>query len=115
MEEEFSFRDYSTFERNGKTRPISEYKESLKEEITINKKLKVGDRVKLKVRNYEVVVTHVDYYMQGVGVIAYIGERTDEEHKGELAAFEQYDIEEIISSKKTDKEPEKKEYEGEEL
>lgn len=100
MKEKFNFENFSSFTVNGKTRKIDDLKnhltESYKNRITVNTKLNIGDVVKLKDRPYEVIVENVDYEIDGIGKVDYLGRKTNQEDNKILCFFYQYEIEEII-------------------
>ncbi len=106
MEDEFNFNHFSSFTVDGKRKNISELKDFLVEEnnsgITVTTKLKIGDKVKLKGRNYIVIVQYIDYEMPGIGKVDYAGIKENEKNENLKCIFNQNEIEEVIFSKEND-------------
>lgn len=97
---DFDFSHFSSFEVDGNKRPMSEFKryveESKEKNIEVKEKLKIGDKVALKNRDYVVVITGVDYEIDGVGKTDYIGRREDNKNNY-IYFFNQREITKIIS------------------
>ena len=104
--EEFNFNHFSSFTVNGKKKDISELNDYLIDQningIVIQKKLNVGDKVKLKGRDYVVVVKYINYEMPGIGVVDYAGIREDGNNENLLSVFNQSEIENVIFDKKNE-------------
>ena len=75
MQDIFNLNHFSSFTVNGKKRNIEELEGHLNElvqkGITVKTRLNIGDIVKLKGREYTVVIEYVDYEMEGIGKVDY--------------------------------------------
>ena len=106
MQDIFNLNHFSSFTVNGKKRNIEELEGHLNElvqkGITVKTRLNIGDIVKLKGREYTVVIEYVDYEMEGIGKVDYAGKRTDGKEANLLCVFNQNEIDSIvkISNKK---------------
>lgn len=101
MFENFDFDHFSSFTVDGKERPIGELKkyiEETKKNIIITEKLNIGDRVKLKGRDFIVVINNTDCEVEGIGKVDYTGKR-EGQLDNRLYFFNQNQITEIISKK----------------
>ena len=65
-----------------------------KESITYNKELEIGDQVKLKGVDYNVIVKHKNFEVPNLGIVDYAGTR-DDDITGNLVLFNQKDIEKV--------------------
>lgn len=108
VDEEFKFSQFSSFKSNGETRQIKDLDEHMKkadkENITYKKRLKVGDKVKLKGLDYTVVIQYVEYEIPGLGKIDYAGKRTDDMESERLCIFNQKDIDHKVEEKEKEEE-----------
>lgn len=106
MEDKFNFNHFSSFTVDSKTRDISQLGNFLNElnnnEKTVERKLNIGDRVRLKGRNYVVVVEYINYEMPGIGRVDYAGTREDGKEENLLCIFNQSEIERVIFSNEND-------------
>lgn len=102
MENKFNFNHFSSFTVDGKKKDISELNDFLKEidnnEKTVKRKLNIGDKVRIKGRNYVVIVQYIDFEMPGIGMVDYAGIREDGKEENLLCIFNQSEIESVISS-----------------
>ena len=107
MQENDDYFGFSTFEVDGKVRPMSEYKayieESIKKNVTCAKKLKIGDVVILKKTNNILKITAVDYKIMDGVIVDYEGEKINEPNKGGCYYFNQKDIEKIIKEREEER------------
>ncbi len=112
MEDEFNFKHFSSFKVDGKNKDINELGDFLKENdkkgITVTKKLNIGDKVKLKGRDYVVIVQNIDYEMPGLGRVDYAGIREGEEKENLKCIFNQSEIEEVVFEKENNLEGEER-------
>lgn len=101
MEDKFNFNSFSSFIVDGKKRDISELRDYLidddKNGKIVEQQLGIGDKVKLKGRDYTVIIKYINYNMPGIGVVDYAGIRDDGKGENLLSIFNQSEIEKIIA------------------
>lgn len=106
---ENNFLEFSTFQSNGEIKPMSKWKEHLKEistkEVTYDKKLMIGDIVKLKNSEHIVKIKSINCKIGELGTMDYEGVKVNEPNKGRSYFFNQKDIDKLIG--KQDKEEER--------
>lgn len=63
--------------------------------ITVFDKAQIGDIIKIKGGNYDVLVTHTDFMVPNMGIVDYAGTKINSSNK-RLVLFNQKDIELIV-------------------
>ena len=109
MDNNFGFDHFSSFiGSDNKRRKIEDLKNYLEEikvkNITVVDEIDIGDIVKLKNRDYNVVVRFKDYISSNGIKTDFAGEKTNGEDQGYLVLFDRYEIERIIQKKNKEEE-----------
>ncbi len=104
MDNNFGFDHFSSFiGSDNKRRKIEDLKNYLEEikvkNITVVDEIDIGDIVKLKNRDYNVVVKFKDYISKSGIKSDFAGKKTNSEDQEYLVIFDRYEIEKIIQKK----------------